>query len=65
RCGQEKGRSPPVNTSVTCVDHGTVKNQRSWVTPPAAQKDGCSCSSWSFPAEPSICVYFPAQMGSS
>ncbi|VCW66595.1 unnamed protein product, partial [Gulo gulo] len=66
RFGQEKGGNPaPVNTSVTCVDHGAVKNQCSWFIPPTAPKGSCSCSSWSFPAEPSIGVYFPAQMGSS
>ncbi|VCW77302.1 unnamed protein product, partial [Gulo gulo] len=65
RFGQKKGRSPTsVNTSVTCVDHGTVKNQCSWFTTSTTQKGSCSCSSWSFPAEPSIYIYFPAQMGS-
>jgi len=41
-----------------------VKNKCSWFTTPTAQKGGCS-SSWSFPAEPSMCIYIPAQMGSS
>ncbi|XP_027433045.1 anomalous homeobox protein isoform X4 [Zalophus californianus] len=55
-----------VAVSITALGEpsATVKNKCSWFTTATAQKGGCS-SSWSFPAEPSIRIYIPAQMGSS